>query len=114
METPLAPYKLISLFYTELYTQYKIATNCSLREAKNSTGLFLLYMWALANENNDVKQKLKEEASVLFKDVGNFFEMAKNDFVNLNVEKPEIVLALKAINEREYNNLINLIQSDDF
>jgi hypothetical protein len=103
---------LIKQLYKDMYEQHAEATNSNIKESKLKSGLMLLYFWALAHDNEIIKNRLKEEAKAIFKTVGDFFIQVEIDYDNLLTERPDIIKLLNDMDENDYNVLISFIQTD--
>lgn len=99
-------------FYNGLVNQYSVSLQIPKLEAKLKVGTLIFYFYAHANNNTELKEKIKTEAGELFDSTGNFFSEAENDFDKMKIERPDLVQLFKQSTTEEYDLLVKYVQDD--
>jgi hypothetical protein len=99
-------------FYNGLVNQYSVSLQIPKLEAKLKVGTLIFYFYAHANNNSELKEKIKTEAGELFNSTGNFFSEAENDFDKMKIERPDLVQLFKESTTEEYDLFVKYVQDD--
>lgn len=98
-------------FIESLASQFENKSGESKKETFIRAGLFTMFTWAYSNHKSETVIELKNEASRLFHTVGNFFHQAEKDIKNMKIENPAIYNAIKSLDEIQFDNLLDYVQT---
>ncbi len=101
----------LKLMFEEMSAQYSKETKRDIKEAYLKVGTMFLYFWALANNNEQIKQSLVAETKVYFSNPDQFFEEAETDFDLWKKSNLDYVKYFENLNDGEYDKLVDYIQS---